>query len=63
MIGLMLKDVKLACQMGIESAAPMPLSGLVREILQAATNEHGADADINSLIRSCERAAQVKVVP
>jgi hypothetical protein len=35
----------------------------VREIYQAATNEHGADADINSLIRSCERAAQVKVVP
>jgi 3-hydroxyisobutyrate dehydrogenase len=63
MIGLMLKDVKLATQMGIESAAPMPLSGLVREIYQAATNEHGADADINSLIRSCERAAQVKVVP
>jgi 3-hydroxyisobutyrate dehydrogenase len=63
MIGLMLKDVKLACQMGIESAAPMPLSGLVREIYQAATNEHGADADINSLIRSIERAAQVKVVP
>jgi 3-hydroxyisobutyrate dehydrogenase len=63
MIGLMLKDVKLATQMGIESAAPMPLAGLVREIYQAATNEHGADADINSLIRSCERAAQVKVVP
>lgn len=63
LISLMLKDVKLATQMGIESAAPMPLAGLVREIYQAATNEHGADADINSLIRSCERAAQVKVVP
>jgi 3-hydroxyisobutyrate dehydrogenase len=24
---------------------------------------HGAAADINSLIRSCERAAQVKIVP
>lgn len=63
MIGLMLKDVKLACQMGTESAAPMPISGLVREIYQAATNEHGAEADINMLIRSIERAAQVKVVP
>ena len=63
MIGLMLKDVKLACQMGTESAAPMPLAGLVREIYQAATNEHGAEADINALIRSIEHAAQVKVVP
>lgn len=63
MIGLMLKDVKLATQMGTESASPMPLGGLVREILQAATNEHGAEADVNMLIRSSERAAQTKVVP
>jgi 3-hydroxyisobutyrate dehydrogenase len=63
MLGLMHKDVRLATQMGVESGAPMPIAGLVREIYQAAVNEHGYEADINLLIRSCERAAQTKIVP
>jgi len=41
----------------------MPLGGLVREILQAAANEHGPESDVNMLIRSNERAAKTKVVP
>ena len=61
-LGLMHKDVRLATEMGIASAAPMPIAGLVREIYQEAVNEHGAEADINMLIRSCERAALTKVV-
>jgi len=63
MLGLMHKDVRLATEMGIASGAPMPLAGLVREIYQAAVNEHGYEADINLLIRCSERAAQVKIVP
>jgi hypothetical protein len=41
----------------------MPIAGLVRETYQGAVNEHGYEADINLLIRSCERAAHAKVVP
>ena len=63
MLGLMHKDVRLATEMGIASGAPMPIAGLVREVYQAAVNEHGYEADINLLIRCSERAAQVKIVP
>jgi 3-hydroxyisobutyrate dehydrogenase len=63
MLGLMHKDVRLATEMGAKGGAPMPLAGLVREIYQSAVNEHGYEADINQLIRTCERAAQVKIVP
>ncbi|MBI3517640.1 MAG: NAD(P)-dependent oxidoreductase [Proteobacteria bacterium] len=63
LLGLMHKDVRLATEMGIASGAPMPIAGLVRELYQEAVNEHGYDADINMLIRSCERAAQTKIVP
>jgi 3-hydroxyisobutyrate dehydrogenase len=63
MLGLMHKDVRLATEMGVACGAPMPIAGLVRETYQGAVNEHGYEADINLLIRSCERAAQAKVVP
>ena len=61
-IGLMHKDVRLATQLGVDSSAPMPLAGLVRETIQAGVNEHGAEADVNELIRSAERIAQVNII-
>lgn len=61
-MGLMHKDVRLATQLGLDSGAPMPLAALVREIFQAAVLEHGPEADVNDLIRSHERLAQVKVL-
>lgn len=62
-IGLLLKDVGLAAQCGAASGAPMPLGGLVVEIIRAAVQEHGYGADMNILVRSMERAAQAQIVP
>jgi 3-hydroxyisobutyrate dehydrogenase len=62
-LGLMHKDVRLATELGVASAAPMPVSNLVREIFQIALNEQGADADVNSLIHVHERLARVDFAP
>lgn len=60
-LALMLKDVRLATELGQKSGAPMPVSGLVRETLLAAANELGAGTDCNEIVRLYERAAQVRV--
>jgi 3-hydroxyisobutyrate dehydrogenase len=62
-LGLMLKDVRLATELGMASAAPMPVCNLVREIFQIAVNDQGADADVNTLIRLHERQAKVEFAP
>lgn len=62
-LGLMHKDVRLATELGVASAAPMPVCNLVREIFQIALNEQGADADVNCLIHLHERLAQVRFAP
>jgi len=62
-LGLMHKDVRLATELGLASAAPMPVCNLVREIFQIALNEKGADADVNSLVHVHERLAQVEFAP
>jgi 3-hydroxyisobutyrate dehydrogenase len=62
-LGLMHKDVRLATELGVASAAPMPVCNLVREIFQIALNEQGADADVNCLIHVHERLAHVDFAP
>jgi len=62
-LGLMHKDVRLATELGVASAAPMPVCNLVREIFQTAVNEQGADADVNCLVHLNERQAQVEFAP
>ena len=62
-LGLMHKDVRLATELGVASAVPMPVCNLVREIFQIALNEQGADADVNCLIHLHERLAQVTFAP
>lgn len=61
-LGLMHKDVRLACQLGLDSGAPMPVANLVRELFQMAINEQGAEQDVNMLLRLIERHASVKVI-
>lgn len=58
---LMLKDVRLATELGQKSGAPMHLGGLVRENLLAALNDLGPRADVNEIVRRYERAAGVKI--
>lgn len=62
-LGLMHKDVSLATKLGQDSATPMLMAGVVRELYRAAMNEYGPDVDINTLIRRYEDAARVKIVP
>jgi 3-hydroxyisobutyrate dehydrogenase len=62
-LGLMHKDVRLATELGIASGSPMLVAGLVREMYQTAINEHGADGDVNLMIRLFERQSKVKVAP
>jgi len=61
-LGLMHKDVRLATQLGVDSASPMLISNLVREIFQTALNDLGAQADVNMLIRLLEKQSQVMVL-
>src|SRR5262249_43515109 len=62
-LGLMHKDVRLATELGVASAAPMPVCNLVREIFQTAVNEQGADADVNCLVHLNDRRAEVDFAP
>jgi 3-hydroxyisobutyrate dehydrogenase len=62
-LGLMHKDVRLATELGVASGSPMLVAGLVREMYQTAINEHGADGDVNLMIRLFEHQSKVKVVP
>lgn len=59
---LMLKDVRLATQLGVDSGAPMFIANMARNLLQQAVNEHGGGEDVNALIHTVERNADVKVV-
>lgn len=58
---LMLKDVRLATELGQKCGAPMHLGGLVRENLLAALNDLGPRADVNEIVRRYERAAGVRI--
>ena len=40
-LGLMHKDVRLATELGVASASPMPVCNLVREMFQIALNDQG----------------------
>ena len=59
---LMLKDVRLATQLGVDSGAPMFMANVARNLFQQAVNEHGGAEDVNALIHTVERNADVKVV-
>ncbi len=62
-LALMHKDVRLATELGVASGSPMLVAGLVREMYQTAINEHGADGDVNLMIRLFEHQSKVKVAP
>lgn len=60
---LMHKDVRLATQLGLASASPMQISGLVREIFQTAINDLGEKQDVNAMIEMYEKRSGVKIAP
>jgi 3-hydroxyisobutyrate dehydrogenase len=62
-LGLMHKDVRLACQLGADSGVPMFFGGLARELYQMCINEHGAEAQVHAAALVVDRLAGTQVVP
>ena len=40
------KNIRRATKLGIDSATPMVLANVVRELFQTVINEHGADREM-----------------
>jgi 3-hydroxyisobutyrate dehydrogenase len=57
---LMVKDLDLACQLGMEAGAPMLIAHAVRNIVEAAANELGSDANLDELSRLYEARAGIR---
>lgn len=56
---LMHKDVRLACQLGIDSGVPMMASNLTREFYQAGIQMRGPKASCEEVIKVMERNAGI----
>lgn len=59
-MALMLKDVGLATQLGINCGAPMLLANITRGMLQAGVYDYGEDANLDDLAPLIESMANVK---
>ncbi|MEU6647339.1 NAD(P)-binding domain-containing protein [Saccharomonospora sp. NPDC046836] len=59
-IGLMVKDLRLAVQLGLGTGVPMPLTGLVQAQFQACVDEHGYTANLDVIARSVESSAGLR---
>lgn len=62
-LGLMHKDVRLACQLGSDSGVPMFFGNLARELYQMCINEKGEDAQVHTAAQVVDRIAGTQVVP
>lgn len=62
-LGLIHKDVRLACQLGIEAGVPMLVGNVVRELYQVFISEMGRDAQVNTAAVVIDRLAGTQVVP
>jgi len=62
-LGLLYKDVRLACQLGIDSGVPMFFGNLVKEFYQVCINDMGREAEVNAAALVMDRLAGTHVVP
>ena len=62
-LGLIHKDVKLACQLGIDTGVPLFFGNLTREIYQMCINEKGSDQQVNTAALVMERISGTQFVP
>lgn len=62
-LGLMHKDVRLACDLARVSNAPSFFGGLTRELYQVCIAENGADAQVETAALLAERWAGTQIVP
>ncbi|WP_029001013.1 NAD(P)-dependent oxidoreductase [Azohydromonas australica] len=62
-LGLLHKDVRLACQLGDDSGVVMHFGNLAKEFYQMALNEMGPDVQVNAVALTMDRLAGTNVVP
>lgn len=62
-LGLAHKDVRLACQLGVDSGVPMFFGTTARDMYQLAITDHGADASMDYVMVLMDRLAATEVVP
>ena len=62
-LGLAHKDVRIACELGLESGVPMFFGNLTRELYQMYVNELGADAKVDTAALVVDRLAGTEVIP
>ena len=56
-MGLLVKDLSIALQVGRETETPAPLSALCKEMVTAAQAMFGSEADHTEMAKLCERLA------
>jgi hypothetical protein len=59
--GLMYKDLRLCLEEAAALGVPMRVGGMVRDMFELATAEHGANADFTTIVKSVEKPAGVEV--
>lgn len=62
-LGLLHKDVRLACQLGQDSGMPMLFGNLAKDFYQMALNETGPDSPVNVVALTMDRITGSHVVP
>jgi 3-hydroxyisobutyrate dehydrogenase len=62
-LGLIHKDVRLACQMGVDSGMPMLFGSQAKEFYQMAINAFGADNAVNNIAYLVEKISNVDFIP
>jgi 3-hydroxyisobutyrate dehydrogenase len=62
-LGLAHKDVRLACQLGIDSGVPMYFGNLTRELYLSAINVMGHNAKVDSAVVAMERLTDTHIMP
>ncbi|MDM0021805.1 NAD(P)-dependent oxidoreductase [Variovorax saccharolyticus] len=62
-VGLLHKDIRLACQLGADSGVTLYFANLVKEFYQMTVNEMGADAQVNEVALLIDRLSGTQVVP
>jgi 3-hydroxyisobutyrate dehydrogenase len=60
---LLLKDVRLATQLGADTGVPLVFGNLVREYYQMCSNELGPGTQVNAVALTIERLACTQLVP
>jgi 3-hydroxyisobutyrate dehydrogenase len=62
-LGLLHKDVRLACKLGDDTGVPMFFGNVAKGIYQTAINEMGSDQQVNSVALLIDRMSGTQVVP